>query len=66
MSHVASLISAYEAHGYGIRTGLNPAHFGGRRIVSFTQLYEKDSLQRTGGGLTLQECYLIETLATCI
>jgi predicted O-methyltransferase YrrM len=66
MSRVPLLLSAYESRGYGIRTGLNPAHFKGRRIVSFTQLYEEDSLRRTGGGLTLQECYLIETLATCI
>ena len=67
MSKLGELIAAYERHGYGVRTGLNPAHFGGDRRVSYTHCYDADEdFVSSGGGLSLQESYLIESIGSCI
>ena len=64
MSHIVTLIGAYERRGYQIRTGLNPAHFGSQRGVYFTVLFRDSIVKLTGGGLAPPECQVVERLAS--
>jgi hypothetical protein len=65
MHPLSTLIAAYERHGYTISTGLNPFHFHGERIVSYSRLFRDGSVRSTGAGISLQECYLVEALSGC-
>ncbi len=59
-----NLVTAYRDEGYDVRVGLNPNHFGNYKQVPFAVLSRDGQPFHTGGGISIQEIYFFENLAT--
>lgn len=61
---LAQLINAYAAEGYQIATGLNSTFYGDLFTAPFTRLVRQGRSISDGYGISLQELWFLENLAT--
>jgi predicted O-methyltransferase YrrM len=58
------LASLYERYGYAVRIGLNPHHLSNWKYAPYAALFKNSNIMGTGGGLSLQELYFLECVAS--
>src|SRR5467141_2534893 len=63
---IEHLENAYRKHDISVRVGLNPDHYSGFRFAPFAEMFKNGESIKAGGGLSLQELYFLECLATAV